>query len=434
LRDPTESLAGRLRARLGGASGSGSAAAAGLAVAQLVANGIAVIFTVVFARLLGRDDYGQLAALVSTFLILSVPGYALQVAAAKATATGRLGEGAELAATLERWTGRILAATAVLALAGALLREPIAALIGVDEPWAAGMTLPTGGLWLLLSLQRGALSGVRAYADVGGSIVLEQVGRLVIGAILVAAGLGVTGAYLGTPLAMAVVAAGLTVVARRRIGVGAAGDPGRRLRAFAREAALPIAGLTLLAVLQNVDVIVARHQFPDAEAGAYAAAAVAAKLVVWTAVGVGMYLLPEAARLAAAGIDARPVLARALGIVAVVAAPALLVFALVPRLLLKVAFGPEYEQAADALVILGLAMSILGLAYLAVQYLMALGRAAFLVPLGAIAAAEPVLLLLADPDSLAGYAALVLAVQVAAASVVLSMAFRRGRVPAPVHA
>jgi hypothetical protein len=51
-----------------------------------------------------------------------------------------------------------------------------------------------------------------------------------------------------------------------------------------------------------------------------------------------------------------------------------------------------------------------------------------------IAAAEPVLLLLADPHSLASYAALVLAVQVAAAGVVLGLSFRRSRVPAPVHA
>ena len=51
-------------------------------------------------RLLGATDYGSLAALVSTFLILAVPGSALQVAAARETALGRLGDGGALAATL----------------------------------------------------------------------------------------------------------------------------------------------------------------------------------------------------------------------------------------------------------------------------------------------------------------------------------------------
>ena len=56
--------------------------------------------------------------------------------------------------------------------ASVLLREPLAALIGVrDVPWAAAAIPPTGVLWMLLSLQRGALQGLRAYRPVGVSIV-----------------------------------------------------------------------------------------------------------------------------------------------------------------------------------------------------------------------------------------------------------------------
>ena len=90
---------------------------------------------------------------------------------------------------------------------------------------------------------------------------------------------------------------------------------------------MPIIGLFLLASLQNVDVILAKHQLGGDAAGSYAAAAVAAKAVVWVAIGVGLHLLPEATRRAAAGLDPRPVLLRALGILALVAAPALLIFA-----------------------------------------------------------------------------------------------------------
>ena len=48
--------------------------------AVVVALGIALVFTVVFARLLGADDYGSLAARLSAFIILMVPGSALQIA------------------------------------------------------------------------------------------------------------------------------------------------------------------------------------------------------------------------------------------------------------------------------------------------------------------------------------------------------------------
>ena len=105
-------------------------------------------------------------------------------------------------------------------------------LVGADEAWAAAATLPTGVLWLLLSVERGALQGVHAYRPVGWSLVLEATGRLVFGLVLVAAGLGVTGAYLGTPLAMlARPRSALWCDRRRRLGrAGAAAPRPRALR------------------------------------------------------------------------------------------------------------------------------------------------------------------------------------------------------------
>jgi len=393
--------------------------AAGLAGAQLAANGIAVVFTVVFARLLGREDYGALAALTSTFLIISVPGYALQVAAARETARGRTGLAEDLGATLERWTRRVLVLTAALALAGILLRSPLANLIGVDEDWAAAAVLPTGGLWLLLSIQRGTLAGLGDYRPVGLSIVGEAGGRLVLGLTLAVAGLGTTGAYLGMPLAMAAASVALGIILARRAAPARPGSTAWPLRELAREAAIPIAALVLIASLQNMDVIVVRHQFPDGPAGAYAAAAVASKIVVWTAVGVGLYLLPEAARRAARGESARPVLVRAFVVVGAIALPALIVFAAAPELLLRLGFGAEYATGARALVLLGLAMTLLGFSYLAVQFLLAIGWSRFLVPLAAVAIAEPVLLVAVGVDSIGAFAVIVLAVQTAAAIAVL---------------
>ena len=48
--------------------------AAGLAGATIASNVIALVFTVVFARVLGASGYGSLAALVSAFIIPMVPG------------------------------------------------------------------------------------------------------------------------------------------------------------------------------------------------------------------------------------------------------------------------------------------------------------------------------------------------------------------------
>ncbi len=65
----------------------------------------------------------------------------------------------------------------------------------------------------------------------------------------------------------------------------------------------PIAGLIVIAVLQNIDLIAAKHRFSSQVASSYAATAVAAKVLIWVAMGAGFYLVPEVSRRRAAGED-----------------------------------------------------------------------------------------------------------------------------------
>lgn len=426
----TGSRRGDLSARVRRASSSDTGKATGLAIAALVQNVFGLLFTLVFTRVLGADQYGSLGVLVAGyFFVLSVPGQAMQVAAARQTTFGGLGEGPGLSATVTRWTRDLALVCLGLGVVASIFRVQLAELMGVKESWAAAAVLPTGALWLLLSIERGILQGLRAYRLVAWSIILEAAGRLLTGLALVLPGLGVTGAFLGTPLSQLIMAAALFVLLRRRLGAPA--DDGRRhslLALFGRHWTSLLA-LGLFALLQTLDQLVVKHQVGGGRAGAYIAATVAAKAVVWVAIGVGLHLLPEATRLAVAGEDPRPALRKALAIIVALATPALLIFLLVPKLLLRTAFGhPEYVQASGALAILGAAFAVLALTYLCVQYLLALGRVVFLPILGAVALVELVLLL--RVHSLVDFATTVLAVQSVAAVVVLVLSLRRmpGRV------
>src|SRR5262249_22582387 len=160
----------------------------------------------------------------------SVPGSAVQVAVAREIALGRMGDGPHRAATLAVWRRRLLLVGVGLTACAVLLREPIADLISVPEEWAAAAVVTTGVLWLLLSLERGALQGEHLYKPVAWSIVLEATGRLIFGLLLVGVGLGVTGAYLGTPLSFIATAVGLWWISRARLGAPAVGVSVRGLR------------------------------------------------------------------------------------------------------------------------------------------------------------------------------------------------------------
>ncbi|MGI8715899.1 MAG: lipopolysaccharide biosynthesis protein [Solirubrobacteraceae bacterium] len=420
--------------------GSETAKAAGLAGAMIVNNVIALGSTVVFARLL--NDYGSLAALISYFLILSVVGQALQVATAREGVLGHLGVGAGLASTLRSWTRAMAWFTVAITIVSVLLRVPIAQAVGVKhDQWAAALGLPAAALWLELSILRGALQGVGDYASVGLSLIGEQGIRLITGAILAAAGLGVTGAYLGTPLSF--IAMGLYCVwrlrrrlqlaaqpaphtARNPVSAAAAAVPAAALSLWAhvKRAWAPIAGLIVIAVLQNIDIIASKHRFNSSLASSYSATAVAAKVLIWVAMGAGFYLVPEVSRRRASGEDTRPILAKALGIVAVCAVPVLLIFAFESHLLIKLAFGVKRSHASGSLLVLGLAFTVLACTYLAIQYLLALKRTWFLIAVAVVAVAEPIMLLNASRRP-TGFAAVVLAVQIAGAVVAFGFALRR---------
>jgi O-antigen/teichoic acid export membrane protein len=438
----TEKPAGRLAAlrrryepQISQLRSSDTFKAAGLAGAMIANNVIALGSTIVFARLL--SDYGSLAALISYFLILSVVGQAMQVATAREGVLGHLGVGRGLVVTLRHWARAMLVFTAVLTVASILLRHPIASAVGVKkDPWAAAIGIPAACLWLELSILRGALQGVGDYKAVGFSLVGEQGVRLLAGAVLAAIGLGVTGAYLGTPISF-ILMAGYCVVyivryARRHEQAhGPDPEPPQAALSLWRHVKLawaPIAGLIVIAVLQNIDIIAAKHQFSKDLASSYAATAVAAKVLIWVAVGAGFYLVPEVSRRRAAGQDTRPVLAKALAIIGVCAVPVLLIFAFGSHPLIKLAFGAKRTGASDSLLVLGIAFTVLACTYLAIQYMLALKRTWFLLVIGAVAVAEPILLLQSSRNP-TGFAAVVLAVQAVGALLAFAMALRRDSAP-----
>ena len=163
--------AGRCCARF---AASDTGRAAGLASAVIATNVIALLFTIVFARVLGGDGYGSLAALMSAFIILMVPGSALQIAVARevsrsvAAGDPHAGRGrAPMARRGWRWPPRWWPRPR------SRCASPWPPLIAVDEVWAAAAVPVTSMLWMMLSVERGALQGFGRYRAVGWSLVGE---------------------------------------------------------------------------------------------------------------------------------------------------------------------------------------------------------------------------------------------------------------------
>ena len=410
--------------RLRGLSGSDTGRAAELGIAAMVANVVGLAFTLVFTRLLGQSGYGSLGALVSTFLILTVAGYALQTTVAREVSGALAAGDADAGRGVRRWLRRLSVLALGLAVVGLLARDVLATVIGVEDvPWAAGSTLFAGAVWLILSVERGALLGFARYRLVGVSIIAEQVLRLAFGIVLAKGGLDVTGAFLGTPAALACVAGVLLIPLGRQLGSAPDEElPGHRLRDLARRAWAPICALGLISWLQDGNVIVVKHLASDHDAGAWVAAAVAAKAIMWIAIGLAAYLVPEVARRAGSGFDARPILLKVMGLIAALAVPMVLIYSVAAKVILEKAL--HVHGGEGALPFFGLAMSMLALTYLATQYQLALHRSRFLFVLALGGLAQP-LILAAVGDDLTALAVALLGLHLAVAAAMLTLALRR---------
>lgn len=399
-----------------------------MGVAVIAQNVLALVFTIIFARLLGASGYGSLAVLVSAYIILMVPGSALQIAVAREVSGERAAGIPNVGAGVRRWLVRLAIVTLVVALVVIPLRSVIGAIINVDDVWGAAAVPLTAMLWVILCVERGVLQGFQRYRAVAFSIVGDATTRIIFGLLLVAVGLDVTGAFLGAALGFLAMALVLLVPLKQELP---AADPAEAAESPLREllvgARAPVIALTLLLAIQELHVIVVKHEASGDAAGSYAVAAVAAKAIIWIAVGLGMYLVPEVARRAKTGEDARAILVRCLGLILGAGVPMVLIFVAAGKPLLEAVFGEDLTLASDALPWLGLAMVLLACTYLSVQYLLALHRYRFIWIL-AVGVVVEVVALLAIGDNLTRVAMALLALQAACAAPVLFLAL--GRRPA----
>ena len=195
-----------------------------------------------------------------------------------------------------------------------------------------------------------------------------------------------TGAYLGSLLLVH------RDVALLRMSASTA-DPARAADRSVRGQALalslwthvkrawaPIVGLIVIAVLQNIDLIAAKHRFTSNVASSYAATAVAAKVLIWVAMGAGFYLVPEVSRRRAEGQDTRGVLFGRSGHRGRLRGPGAADLRRWPRIpCLRSRSAPSEPWRTASLLPLGAAFTVLASTYLAVQYMLALKRTGFLV-------------------------------------------------------
>jgi O-antigen/teichoic acid export membrane protein len=388
-----------------------------IAIAGLISNGANVLVTVVIARLLTSRGYGELAQLNGIFLFLSMPGSALLVGVVRrATALRTAGLGGNVRSFAVRLHRLTLAGVVVLTLLALGLQDAVAHALTLENPGGIVPIVAAGGIWLALSVDRGLLQARRAYRPLAANLLVEGGMRMTFVLILTGAGLGVTGACVGILIGEAFAAAHARFESTRRwagepissgpistgpISTGPVStgpvstEPGllpapvSSRRHLATDVVTAFGCLAFLALLQNLDVILLGRESPR-HSGEYAAISVASKAIVFGAIALGSYLLPEATIRWHKGEHALRQLATTALILAIPAFVLLACSLVAPSLLIRIAFGPRLVGASGSFATLVAAMVFLCVTVLLTNYLLGAGRRWIVAVLGVGTAAAAV--------------------------------------------
>lgn len=375
---------------------SGITQAGPVAIAGLVTNGASALVVVAVARIVDARSYGAIAQLLGLFFILSMPGSAVLIGVVRRVAVWRqAGHSDRVHLWVRRVHRMLLAAIGVEAVGVIALQGWIARELSLPNDQGVVLILVAAGIWILLSVDRGLLQAHRDYRALAGNLVVEGAIRTVCVVGFVASGMGVAGYALGiftselTAMAHArwlVSRAWPTVDAGEpsevsadspgsRWSLGTDSAPGTDLvrRHLVADVSAAFVGLALLGLLQNVDVILL-GRLNHAQAGSYAAISVASKALVFGALALGSYLLPEATIRWTDGGHAIRQLAVTMLFLAVPAVALLGIALVVPRWFLTLVFSARLASAAPAFAALVAAMIFLCVSVLLTNYLFGAGR------------------------------------------------------------
>jgi len=348
-------------------------------LAIVIGSGCDYLFQIYMGRNLGPEGYSELNALLAIFYIVAVPtqiiGIFLTKYISKFRSEGREGQ---IAWLLQRMLlfGLVFG---ILAVTGLYLLAPyLSTFMALPSSYPFVLLMLIVMVTMIFSLDNGANQGLQRFRYNAAYNITGPAAKLVVGITMVIAGYGVMGALggvlMGVTFAGIVGILGVRDYLRRKPERLEPGEPA----GMARYLVIPAVSVIASTVMLNIDIILARQYLGPTEAGIYIVASVLAKVIFYLPGGINMVLLPKICEMYHKKMDA----ARLVRISAAWSLAFMLFFAFIylifPQQILQFLYGQQYIEAANALSILGFAMTFFALSGLIVNYGLAVGSKRFI--------------------------------------------------------
>ena len=343
-------------------------------------------------RLLGPAEYSVVAAAISALYILTLPGPVLQTIAMRfASLAAARGPGG-IRPLMNRIAVLALGLAVVIALILVLFGAAATSFLQISDHRVIYVLALATATALLVAGNRGVLLGLRRFVDASVNAAVDTITRVLVALAMIGLGGNAVGAVFGVVVGPGLAYGHSLYLLRKQADeqgpreVVSYGEVGR----YALPTAAGVIGVTFLF---NADVVLAKHYLEPAAAGIYAAGSVLARVVYFLGVTIAGVMFPEVATLHARDETHFHVVDRSLLFLGGVSVAFVASYALFPSLVL-IPYGSTFAAVKPLLGLFALALSLLAMSNLLVNYFLSIDNSRFVLPLGGACIHEVILIVL----------------------------------------
>lgn len=345
-------------------------------VGMMAVNVSNYLFHLLMGRFLGPVNYGVLASLISLLYLIMAPAGTIQTVVMKFGAEFKADDDySKVHALLKHLSKRLLLVGAGLFVIFVLASKLISNFLNIDSVLPVILLSFTFLVGYVVPVNRGIMQGLQEFFQLSFNLSLETVLKLLIGLALVYLGLAVNGAVIGIALAMLIAYGTSFLPLRFLFRKSEAGEI--HLGKVARYSVPVFVTYLCMTAYYSVDIILVKHFFSSVQAGLYSGLAILGKIVLFASMAIVGVMFPVVAGRRQKGQEHKHYLGYSLVLVFAVSGAIVLAYFVAPSLVIKILFGAKYVRVGPYLGAFGIAMLLLALATVFVNYYLAIHRTSF---------------------------------------------------------
>lgn len=339
----------------------------------MVGSVFSYLFNMLMGRYLGPKNYGEMTALMSLLMIISVAGGGILTVVMRYSSElysqKKFRALSKLFAVFTRYISFFSLALILILL---VLVRPIANYFSIESLLPVFIAFSSLIFGLVMMVNKGVLQGAQRFTAVSFLSVLEMALRLVLGIILVKIGLAVSGALLAVVIATAVSYLA-TFVSIKPLFRNLGADKTSKNHLFDKKEIVKYFGpaflsSVLLVIALNLDVILVKHYFSPADAGIYAAISSIGKIVLYITAPIVTVMFPMISEKTVSGERHYKLLFFSMLFVIIGALLVLATYVVAPAKIIGILYGQQYVSLFYLLPEIGLAVLLYSLINLLANY------------------------------------------------------------------